>query len=171
MSVESQPLERTKLEQKDRAELAAIVEAMGGKAGSRAKKADLVDQILQLAGVEGTNGKTDAPAPKGDAKSGAAGKGPDTGFTAGADRNRAGRRGATDEDRPPIGARHATTRQRRTPRTRTRGDRARVRTAAAIAASATTARRAATQHRKQGGGAFNRVVTTASRNASPSPRP
>src|SRR5207302_4338231 len=39
-----------KLEQKARAELAAIVEAMGGKAGSRAKKADLVDQVLELAG-------------------------------------------------------------------------------------------------------------------------
>src|SRR5690606_25586603 len=36
-----QALDRSKLEQKDRAELAAIVEAMGGKAPSRAKKADL----------------------------------------------------------------------------------------------------------------------------------
>jgi hypothetical protein len=53
MSVESTALERSKLEQKDRAELAAIVDAMGGKAGSRAKKADLVDQSLTLAGVSG----------------------------------------------------------------------------------------------------------------------
>jgi transcription termination factor Rho len=52
MSVETSALERSKLEQKDRTELATIVEAMGGKAGSRAKKADLVDQILQLAGVQ-----------------------------------------------------------------------------------------------------------------------
>ena len=51
-----QALDRSKLEQKDRAELAAIVEAMGGKATSRAKKADLVDQILQLAGVPAANG-------------------------------------------------------------------------------------------------------------------
>jgi transcription termination factor Rho len=51
MSVEASALERSKLEQKDRAELSAIVDAMGGKAGSRARKADLVDQILRLAGV------------------------------------------------------------------------------------------------------------------------
>ena len=50
MSVEATALSRSKLEQKDRAELATIVEAMGGKAGSRAKKADLVDQVLELAG-------------------------------------------------------------------------------------------------------------------------
>src|SRR5215510_6777956 len=55
MSVEATALSRSKLEQKDRAELAAIVEAMGGKAGSRAKKADLVDQVLELAGAG--NGK------------------------------------------------------------------------------------------------------------------
>src|SRR5262245_57040900 len=61
MSVESTALDRSKLEQKDRSELAAIVEAMGGKATTRAKKADLVDQILQLAGVDAD------PAPGGDA--------------------------------------------------------------------------------------------------------
>src|SRR3954468_9686579 len=49
MSVEATALSRSKLEQKDRSELAAIVEAMGGKAGSRAKKADLVDLVLELA--------------------------------------------------------------------------------------------------------------------------
>src|SRR5688500_14894758 len=38
MGVEATALSRSKLEQKDRAELAAIVEAMGGRAGSRAKK-------------------------------------------------------------------------------------------------------------------------------------
>ena len=53
-------LDRTKLEQKDRAELATIVEAMGGKATSRAKKADLVDLVVQLAGV----GDDDAPEPE-----------------------------------------------------------------------------------------------------------
>src|SRR5580765_7148232 len=63
MSVEATALSRSKLEQKDRAELAAIVEAMGGKAGSRAKKADLVDQVLQLAGAgnPGGNGSQDEP--------------------------------------------------------------------------------------------------------------
>src|SRR3954471_14824780 len=59
MSVEATALSRSKLEQKDRAELAAIVEAMGGKAGSRAKKADLVDQVLELAGHG--NGTAAAP--------------------------------------------------------------------------------------------------------------
>ena len=62
MAAESQALDRSKLEQKDRAELAAIVDAMGGKATSRAKKADLVDQILQLAGATGGNGKGAADA-------------------------------------------------------------------------------------------------------------
>jgi transcription termination factor Rho len=57
MSVEATALSRSKLEQKDRAELAAIVEAMGGKAASRAKKADLVDQVLELASVG--NGASD----------------------------------------------------------------------------------------------------------------
>ena len=51
MSVKATALSRSKLEQKDRSELAAIVEAMGGKAGSRAKKAELVDLVLQLAGA------------------------------------------------------------------------------------------------------------------------
>jgi len=51
MSIDASALSRSKLEQKDRNELSAIVEAMGGKAGSRAKKADLVEQVLQLAGV------------------------------------------------------------------------------------------------------------------------
>ncbi|MEY2449008.1 MAG: transcription termination factor Rho, partial [Acidimicrobiaceae bacterium] len=69
MSVEATALSRSKLEQKDRAELAAIVEAMGGKAGSRAKKADLVDQVLELAGSgNGGNGAAEqrepAAAPK-----------------------------------------------------------------------------------------------------------
>jgi transcription termination factor Rho len=54
MSVEATALSRSKLEQKDRSELAAIVEAMGGKAGSRAKKAELVDLVLELAGASPT---------------------------------------------------------------------------------------------------------------------
>src|SRR5258708_8966882 len=63
MSVEATALSRSKLEQKDRAELATIVEAMGGKAGSRAKKADLVEQALQLPG-EGNNDKAAEPRPE-----------------------------------------------------------------------------------------------------------
>jgi transcription termination factor Rho len=51
MSVESQTLERSALERKDRDELHTIAVALGGKPGSRARKADIVDLILELAGV------------------------------------------------------------------------------------------------------------------------
>ena len=52
MSVEPQALERSVLERKERDELAAIAEAMGVKAGSRASKATLIDHILREAGIE-----------------------------------------------------------------------------------------------------------------------
>src|SRR4051812_47364210 len=52
MSVESQALERSVLESKERDELSAIAEALGLKPGARASKATLVDQILQGIGVE-----------------------------------------------------------------------------------------------------------------------
>ncbi len=42
---------RADLQKKDKGELQAIVEALGGKASSRLKKADLVDTILELSGV------------------------------------------------------------------------------------------------------------------------
>src|SRR3954454_4546900 len=60
MSVESQQLERAALESKDRDELQTIATALGGKPGSRAKKADLVDLVLELTGV--TTPKAEAPA-------------------------------------------------------------------------------------------------------------
>jgi transcription termination factor Rho len=66
--VDSQAFERSALERKDREELATIVAALGGKASSRARKAQLVDQILELAGVVEPAG--DGPAddgPAGDA--------------------------------------------------------------------------------------------------------
>jgi transcription termination factor Rho len=44
-------MERSTLEKKDRAELVTIATAMGGKPGSRAKKAEIIDLILELAGV------------------------------------------------------------------------------------------------------------------------
>ncbi len=56
MSVDSIDLDG--LERKDRAELATIAQALGGKPGSRAKKADIISMILELAGVT-----PDAPAP------------------------------------------------------------------------------------------------------------
>ena len=45
------PIDLEGLERKDRAELATIAAALGGKPGSRAKKADIVQMILELAGV------------------------------------------------------------------------------------------------------------------------
>jgi transcription termination factor Rho len=62
------------LERKDRAELATIAQALGGKPGSRAKKADIITMILELAGVTPADGATggdaehaDAPEPSGNA--------------------------------------------------------------------------------------------------------
>jgi transcription termination factor Rho len=53
MSVDSTALERSALERKDRDELMTIAQALGGKPGSRAKKADIVSLILELTGVGG----------------------------------------------------------------------------------------------------------------------
>ena len=57
MSADSEQLERSALERKDRDELMTIATALGGKPGSRAKKADIIDLVLQLTGV--TAGATD----------------------------------------------------------------------------------------------------------------
>jgi transcription termination factor Rho len=62
MSAETQ-LERSVLEGKERDELHAIADAMGLKPGSRTKKADLVDKILEATGVSSV-GDNGAPAPK-----------------------------------------------------------------------------------------------------------
>jgi transcription termination factor Rho len=59
MSAESE-LERSALERKDREELLTIATALGGKPGSRAKKADIVDLILELTGVTPAGGATAA---------------------------------------------------------------------------------------------------------------
>jgi transcription termination factor Rho len=56
MSVDSTALERSALERKDRDELMTIAQALGGKPGSRAKKADIVSLILELTGVGGDDG-------------------------------------------------------------------------------------------------------------------
>jgi transcription termination factor Rho len=62
MSVGSQALERSALESKDRESLQQIATAMGGKPGSRAKKADIIDMILELAGVtSAADSSTHAP--------------------------------------------------------------------------------------------------------------
>lgn len=64
------------LERKDRAELATIAEALGGKPTSRTKKADIIGMILDLAGVTsaGPDAAPAAPAaPARNGRNGAAG--------------------------------------------------------------------------------------------------
>ncbi|HMT23978.1 MAG TPA: Rho termination factor N-terminal domain-containing protein, partial [Microthrixaceae bacterium] len=51
MADDAAHFERSTLARKDRTELAAIAEALGRKPGSRAKKAEIVDLILELTGV------------------------------------------------------------------------------------------------------------------------
>ena len=64
--MESTDLERAALERKDRDELQTIAEAMGGKPGSRARKGEIIDLILELAGVT-EPASAGEPAPAGDA--------------------------------------------------------------------------------------------------------
>jgi transcription termination factor Rho len=61
MSVAATTLERSALERKDREELSAIAIALGAKPGSRTKKADMIDMILQATGVH--SGPTPEPTP------------------------------------------------------------------------------------------------------------
>lgn len=70
MADESIDLERSKLEGKDRAQLVTIATALGTKPPARAKKADIVDLILKLAGVEEAGDQADA-APDGTVGDGA----------------------------------------------------------------------------------------------------
>jgi len=67
MSSEQQ-LERSVLERKERDELHAIATAMGVKATTRTKKADLVDRILEATGVATSNGDSADTKPKPAAK-------------------------------------------------------------------------------------------------------
>jgi transcription termination factor Rho len=63
MSVAPTELERSALEGKDRDELLTIAKALGGKPAARAKKADIVDLVLQLTGVEGDGSPDVSAAP------------------------------------------------------------------------------------------------------------
>ena len=58
----SETLERSVLESKDREQLLAIASALGAKAGSRTKKADIIDKILEQTGggAAASNGKAPA---------------------------------------------------------------------------------------------------------------
>ncbi|MEO1063408.1 MAG: transcription termination factor Rho [Actinomycetota bacterium] len=63
MSIEPEALDRSVLESKGRDELQAIAAAIGAKPGSRARKAQIVDSILDAAGIEpAADGAADAPA-------------------------------------------------------------------------------------------------------------
>ena len=60
-----QEIERSMLTGKDREELHTIAGAMGVKAATRMRKADLIDAILAAtSGASASNGESDAPAPK-----------------------------------------------------------------------------------------------------------
>src|SRR5688500_15640225 len=62
MSVEPTTLERSALERKDREELTTIAQALGAKPSSRARKAEIVQLILELTGVEAAGpGAGDGP--------------------------------------------------------------------------------------------------------------
>jgi transcription termination factor Rho len=63
MSVEPSTLERSALERKDREELTTIAQALGVKPPSRARKAEIVQLILELTGVESGAAAGAAPAP------------------------------------------------------------------------------------------------------------
>jgi len=65
--LDSQELERTELQRKDRPQLMTIASALGGRPTSRTRKAELVDMILELAGVNAdpSDGEPgDAPDPE-----------------------------------------------------------------------------------------------------------
>ncbi len=55
-------VEREGLEKKDKSELQAIVSALGGSASSRARKSDLIDQILELSGATARSASSDSEA-------------------------------------------------------------------------------------------------------------
>ena len=69
----AQALEQSVLKSKDKAQLIAIAEALGVKANSRTKKADLIDEILtKTGGNTSADASAPAAAPKGDAPTDAA---------------------------------------------------------------------------------------------------
>ncbi|MYH73164.1 MAG: transcription termination factor Rho [Acidimicrobiia bacterium] len=61
VSVETTELSRSKLQRKDRAQLQIIAKAMGGRPDAKARKADIVDMILELAGISADGDGQEAP--------------------------------------------------------------------------------------------------------------
>ncbi|MDZ7674988.1 MAG: transcription termination factor Rho [Acidimicrobiales bacterium] len=72
MSVEA---ERETLERKDRDELGKIAGALGGKVTSRTRKAEIIDQILELTGVTGDGSSDQAAESSGSSSRGGDGSG------------------------------------------------------------------------------------------------
>ncbi len=72
--MDANALERETLERKDRDELQKIVGALGGKATTRTRKADLIDQILELTGVTERDDAAADGDTKADEAKGASGK-------------------------------------------------------------------------------------------------
>jgi transcription termination factor Rho len=61
--VAAQALEQSVLESKDKEQLLAIAKALGLKASARLKKADIIDQILEMTGPTDAGGAATGPAP------------------------------------------------------------------------------------------------------------
>jgi transcription termination factor Rho len=66
MSAESTTLERSALEGKDRDELTTIAQALGGQIRPRARKAEIVQLILELTGVEPSSAASEGGTPVAD---------------------------------------------------------------------------------------------------------
>ena len=100
MSVETTELSRSKLQRKDRAQLQIIARAMGGRPEPKARKADIVDMILELAGIGADGDGQVASDPSGNgaapAQAGSGEKAEDEGATS----EKAEDKGATSEAEP-----------------------------------------------------------------------
>ncbi|HEX6237842.1 MAG TPA: transcription termination factor Rho [Acidimicrobiales bacterium] len=82
MSVDATALERSALERKDREELTTIAQALGARPPSRARKAEIVQMILEITGVESASGDESRT---GAERSGSAGSGTEGGSETGAE--------------------------------------------------------------------------------------
>ncbi|MFP3900290.1 MAG: transcription termination factor Rho [Acidimicrobiia bacterium] len=101
MSVDATALERSALERKDREELTTIAQALGARPPSRARKAEIVQMILEITGVESAAGDEGSSGAK-DTKGAGSGteRGREEGAAAGAEVDAAARGDAPDE--PPA---------------------------------------------------------------------
>src|SRR5690606_35570900 len=101
MSVDSTTLERSALERKDREELTTIATALGAKPPSRARKAEIVQLILELTGVADAE-KSGKDAGKDDAGKDDAGRDAGAGAASQAPRAGKGRRSGGGGEEPTV---------------------------------------------------------------------